>query len=385
MRAGMPKQYLPLGGRTVLEHTLGLLAAHPAIDGLAVAVASGDPHWEALAWTCEKPLIIAAGGAERCHTVLNALDALAPMAAPQDWVLVHDAARPCLRADDLQRLVDTLQDHPVGGLLGIPVCDTMKLADERGEVLRTLERRGMWHALTPQMFRYAALSNALRKAICAGVLVTDEAAAMEHTGVAPLLVEGHADNIKITRPQDLPLAELHLRVQGRLNVPQEIAAMMRIGHGFDAHALAPGRRLVLGGVSIPHERGLAGHSDGDAAIHALCDALLGAAALGDIGQHFPDSSEALKGIDSRILLRRVVALLTERRHGIGNVDVTIVAQAPRLAPHIAQMRTNLAADLGVDADRVSIKATTTERMGYTGREEGIAAHAVALLHKLPER
>jgi 2-C-methyl-D-erythritol 2,4-cyclodiphosphate synthase len=156
---------------------------------------------------------------------------------------------------------------------------------------------------------------------------------------------------------------------------------MRIGHGFDVHAFQAGRRLVLGGVTIPHDRGLAAHSDGDAAIHALCDALLGAAGLGDIGRHFPDTSRDFKDIDSRILLRRVVGLLAERKLRIANVDLTIIAQAPRLAPHIGGMRANLASDLEVSVDRVNVKATTTERLGFTGREEGIAAFAVVLLEE----
>jgi len=155
--------------------------------------------------------------------------------------------------------------------------------------------------------------------------------------------------------------------------------MMRIGHGYDAHRFGPGRPLVLGGVTIPHPQGLIAHSDGDVVIHALCDALLGAAALGDIGRHFPDSSAELAGIDSRILLRRVVSLLREEGLAVGNVDITVVAQVPRIAPHVAAMRANLAADLAVDVSRVNLKATTTEGMGFTGRAEGIAAHAVALL------
>lgn len=156
---------------------------------------------------------------------------------------------------------------------------------------------------------------------------------------------------------------------------------MRIGHGFDAHSFAPGRPLVLGGVTIPYEKGLAAHSDGDVLIHALCDALLGAAGLGDIGRHFPDSNAEFKGIDSRELLRRVVTLLTECRMRVGNVDVTVVAQAPKLAPHIPAMCAHLAADLNLEVTRVNVKATTSEGMGYTGRGEGIAVHAVALLEE----
>lgn len=213
MGAELPKQYLPLAGRPILEHTLERLAGHPAIAAVVVALAPGDLRFQALSLPGPERLVRAVGGAERCHSVLNALEALAGRADPLDWVLVHDAARPCLRRADLDRLMDELASHPTGGLLALPVRDTMKRADAAGEVTETVDRRGLWHALTPQMFRFAALREALRGAIEAGVLVTDEAQAIERTGGRPRLVEGHADNIKVTRPQDLSLAELYLRQQ----------------------------------------------------------------------------------------------------------------------------------------------------------------------------
>lgn len=216
MRAHLPKQYLPLHGRTVIEHTLNRLCAHPAISGMVLALAENDQHWDSLGWTCKKNYLKVVGGAERCHTVLNALDALEAMATPQDWVLVHDAARPCIRNEDIDRLIDEVRDHPVGGLLGVPVRDTMKRSDRAGCVQATLDRRGLWHALTPQIFRFKLLRDALRSALEKGVLVTDESMAVELLGMAPRLVEGHADNIKITRPEDLALAEFFMRKQGRL-------------------------------------------------------------------------------------------------------------------------------------------------------------------------
>ncbi len=216
MRAHLPKQYLPLHGKTVIEHTLNRLCAHPAISGIVLALAENDQYWDSLGWICKKTCLRVAGGAERCHTVLNALDALETVASPQDWVLVHDAARPCVRSEDIDRLIGEVKSHPVGGLLGVPVRDTMKRSDSAGCVQATLDRNSLWHALTPQMFRFELLCSALRRALEKGTLVTDESMALELLGMAPRLVEGHADNIKITRSEDLALAEFFMREQERV-------------------------------------------------------------------------------------------------------------------------------------------------------------------------
>ncbi|WP_297528977.1 2-C-methyl-D-erythritol 4-phosphate cytidylyltransferase [Thiohalobacter sp.] len=216
MRADRPKQYLRLGERTVLEHTLDALWQVPAIAGAVVVRSAEDPFWPQLKLWHERPLWAADGGAERADSVMNGLAVLAAHADTDDWVLVHDAARPCLRRGDVERLIEALRDDPVGGLLAVPVRDTMKAADEGGRVAETLDRSRLWHALTPQMFRLGALRDALQAARAAGRAVTDEASAMEAAGLAPRLVEGHADNIKITRPEDLALAEFFLRAQGRL-------------------------------------------------------------------------------------------------------------------------------------------------------------------------
>mgnify|MGYP001814982304 CR=1 FL=1 len=213
--AEIPKQYLQLGGRRVIEHTLEIFLEHPAIRGVVVALDPSDGLWGATSYAAHPAILRADGGAERCHSVMNALERLARRAGEDDWVLVHDAARPCLRRADLDRLMDRLRAHPVGGLLGVPVRDTMKAADAEGRVRRTVPREGLWHAYTPQMFRLGLLRRALRRVLDGGGLVTDDAAALEQEGLAPVLVEGHADNIKITRPEDLPLAELYLRQQGR--------------------------------------------------------------------------------------------------------------------------------------------------------------------------
>lgn len=220
MGAELPKQYLQIGGRTVLEHTLTALAGVDALAGAVVAVAADDRCWpdvsSGLSSMLAYPLFTAPGGTARAESVLNTLDVLHEFAAPDDWVLVHDAARPCVRADDLSALVTALRDDPVGGLLAVPVRDTLKQADAELRCATTVDRSRLWHALTPQMFRLGVLREALRAAQAAGVSVTDDAAAMEHAGLRPRLIEGHADNLKITRPEDLVLAEFHLRQQGRL-------------------------------------------------------------------------------------------------------------------------------------------------------------------------
>ncbi len=214
--ATIPKQYLDLGGRSVIDRTLDLLVPEARIGGVWVALDPADSLWGRTAYAAHPRVRRVVGGAERCHSVLQALEDLGRRAAPDDWVLVHDAARPCLRQADLERLIETLIDDPVGGILAVPVRDTMKRADGNGRIAATLDRSALWHAYTPQMFRLGTLSEALAAAIASGDLVTDEAAAIERIGLAPRLVEGHGDNIKITRAEDLALARFYLEQQGRV-------------------------------------------------------------------------------------------------------------------------------------------------------------------------
>lgn len=213
MGSEVPKQYLQLDGRAVIDHTIERLLFHPAIDGVYVALSDADSRWQATEFAGHPDLVTLPGGVERCHSVLNALDGLAARASVDDWVLVHDAARPCVRRDDIERLIDRVRSHPVGGLLGMPVRDTMKRTDAADLIEETVERSRLWHAFTPQMFRLGTLRNALRHALQDGFLVTDEASAIERIGHRPLMVEGHADNLKITRPDDLPLASYYLARQ----------------------------------------------------------------------------------------------------------------------------------------------------------------------------
>jgi len=216
MGATLPKQYLTLSGQPLLTHTVTRLAGHPLIQGVMVVLAADDQHFHKLPFSAKRSLFTTTGGAERCHSVLSGLRALMAHARDDDWVLVHDAARPCVRGEDITRLIETLRDHAVGGLLGLPVADTMKRTDAEGNVIATVPRDGLWRALTPQMFRLGLLRQALEEALRKGLLVTDEAQAMEAAGHVPRMVEGHADNIKITRPQDLTLADLYLKQQERM-------------------------------------------------------------------------------------------------------------------------------------------------------------------------
>lgn len=215
MGSAVPKQYLELNGRRVIDHTIERLLLHPAVDGLYLALSEEDHWWKDTEFADHPDLVRVPGGTERCHSVFNALELLRRRAQRHDWVLVHDAARPCIRRSDIDHLIEMLRSHDVGGLLGMPVRDTMKRTDAADRILETVERDRLWHAFTPQMFRFGVLSDALKAALDAGVLVTDEASAVEWAGLRPIMVEGHADNLKITRPEDLPLAAYYLDRQGQ--------------------------------------------------------------------------------------------------------------------------------------------------------------------------
>lgn len=365
----LPKQYLPLLGKPLIHHTLAVFCAHPDIARVYVVISPHDTNW--IDYADAKVQVLRCGGDTRAASVLGGLLAMVEEVAADDWVLVHDAARPCLSRELLDRLLKALGNDAVGGLLAVPVADTLKRASPDGCIVRTEPREGLWRAQTPQMFRYGLLSNAL---IAMGAdTPTDEAQAVESFGHTPRLVLGEEHNLKVTYAEDLVMAELIL--QGRYDTN------LRIGHGFDVHQLVAGRSCIIGGVDIPHEKGLAGHSDADVLLHAICDALLGASALGDIGKHFPNTDPRYQGIDSRKLLRHVVGLLRDKGYAIRNIDATVIAEAPMLSLHIPAMCANIAADTGLAADAVNVKATTSEKLGFLGRGEGIAAEAVCLIVK----
>ena len=351
----LAKQFSCCAGKPVMRHAAEALAAsgvmiQPVGDAVAIDAA--------LAGLAHRPAV--PGGASRQASVLAGLEALAG-AAP-DVVLVHDAARPFIPPGTVAALLAALAGHG-GAIPAVPVADTLKRGDA-GRITGTVDRSGLFRAQTPQAFRYPLLL-ALHRAAAAGA--TDDASVLEAAGHAVALVAGHEDNIKITWPEDLVRMARILRP----------ALSPRVGTGFDVHVLAVGRRLMLCGIEVPHERGLAGHSDADVGIHALCDAIYGALADGDIGRHFPPGDNSFKDMDSAIFLRHAAARVAARGGTIANVDVTLICERPKIAPHAAAMMARLAGLLGIDVGRVSVKATTTERLGFAGRMEGIAAQAVA--------
>jgi 2-C-methyl-D-erythritol 4-phosphate cytidylyltransferase / 2-C-methyl-D-erythritol 2,4-cyclodiphosphate synthase len=386
LRAGTPgpKQYARLSGRALVGHTLHALMDVTRLQAALVVLADDDMLFEREVPEFSGPRcwLVRRGGASRAQTVANGLHALLERGADHtDWVLVHDAARALIQPRSIDRLIDECLDDAVGGLLALPVADTLK-AERDGRSAATVERRDKWAAQTPQMFRIGVLGDALRRA---GGAVTDEASAIEAIGLRPRLVMGDAANIKITWPEDLARAQALLAVRGGLTENRAPgAATLCVGEGWDVHALVVGRPLVLGGVTIPHSHGLLAHSDGDALLHAIIDALFGAAALGDIGHHFPDTDDTFRGADSTVLLRAAGERVRAAGHQIVNIDSTVIAQAPRLAPHVDAMRQRIASALSLDPGCVNVKAKTAEKMGPVGEGLAIEARAICLLQRLPE-
>jgi 2-C-methyl-D-erythritol 4-phosphate cytidylyltransferase / 2-C-methyl-D-erythritol 2,4-cyclodiphosphate synthase len=375
-RLGVPEKVLvPLAGRPMIAWSLGALE-HAATVGSVVIVAGAHTH-EAIAWLVRdegfaKVHAVVAGGERRQDSVAAGLAAL-----PEDIeiVVIHDGARPLAEPALFDDCVRTAAETGAA-IAATPVADSLKRVVE-GEIAATVDRTGLWAAQTPQAFRLAALRRAMEAS--AGATVTDEALLCEAAGLPVRIVSASAANLKVTRSEDIAVAEALLREREERQLP------VRTGIGYDAHRFAPGRRLVLGGVEIPHAQGLAGHSDADALLHAIADAILGAAALGDIGEHFPPSDERFRDADSQELLRDVARLVREAGWAPVNVDTTVLAEAPRLAPHVSLMRERIAACLGIAPDAVGVKATTNEGMGAIGRGEGIAALAIATLVPASDR
>jgi 2-C-methyl-D-erythritol 4-phosphate cytidylyltransferase/2-C-methyl-D-erythritol 2,4-cyclodiphosphate synthase len=365
LRAGLAKQWLALGGVTVLRRAARLVAGCELVDDLVVVVPPGDepraaPEIEGLG----KGARAVAGGASRADSVRNGLAALPPC----EVVLVHDAARPFASGGLVARVAEAAA-RDGAALAARPVTDTVKRAAGPGEpprVAATLDRRELWLAQTPQGFRRDLLERAFAVAGPAASTATDECALVEALGAPVTLVPGEPGNFKITSPEDVARA--------RALTEPPVAS----GVGYDCHRFEAGRRLVLGGVEFEGD-GLLGHSDADVCAHAIGDAILGAAGLGDLGRHFPDTDPRWKGVSSLLLLREIAARAAEAGWRVGNADVTLAARRPKIAPRAAEMQERLAGALGVAPAQVNVKATTGEGMGFVGRGEGIAAHAVALL------
>jgi 2-C-methyl-D-erythritol 4-phosphate cytidylyltransferase/2-C-methyl-D-erythritol 2,4-cyclodiphosphate synthase len=357
----MPKQYLDLAGRPVLRHTLAALAANPQIDAIRCVIHPDDRQLYDLAAVGLGLLEPVDGGATRQDSVRLGLESLAELSP--DLVLIHDGARPFLDAGTIGRVVAALAEHP-GAIPAIPVADTLKHGCH-GLVTATVERANLFRAQTPQGFRYGPILEAHRAA--AGFELTDDAAVAERAQLAVALVAGSEDNVKITTTADLDRARRQFGGSGE----------SRTGSGFDVHRFVPGTGVWLCGVPVPHDAALDGHSDADVALHALTDAVLGAIAAGDIGHHFPPSDARWKGAASHLFLAHAAGLVGALGGRITHVDVTIVCERPKVGPHRASMAARVAEILGIYQNRVSVKATTTEGLGFTGRREGIAAQATA--------
>lgn len=321
--------------------------------------------------------VVVAGGAERTDSVKNAL-AFAPQ---EGFVAVHDGARPFAGVEVFERTLAAAQQTGAA-IAAVPVKNTIKVVDGEDFVAATPQRSSLRAVQTPQIFKAEILHRAYGEENLKGAAVTDDASLVERLGVKVAVAMGSYENIKITTPEDLLLAEKICTDRGMVMQPQVKIPQLRVGTGYDVHRLTENRKLILCGVQVPYELGLDGHSDADVAVHALMDALLGAAGLGDIGRHFPDTDERFRGADSMKLLAHVMALLKERCWRVNNADVTIIAQQPKLAGFIPQMKENLKTALELTDDAVNVKATTTEKLGFTGRGEGIAAEAVVSLIKI---
>lgn len=368
MGTDVPKQFLKIGGRTILETTVAVFDKNPYVDQILVLTGQNFVEYcEDLCRPFDKVCGILPGGKERQDTVWEAVKRI----PEEDLILIHDGVRPYVTDAVIEGVLFGAKSAGAA-VPAVASKDTVRQTFAEAACVpegaqeapvpgsRTLDRKTLFQVQTPQGFQSSVIRKAYEQAYRDGFLGTDDASLAERTGQPILLTEGDYANIKITTREDLPME-------------------MRVGSGYDVHRLTEGRKLILGGVDIPYEKGLDGHSDADVMVHALMDALLGAAGLGDIGRHFPDTDPQYKGISSLKLLEIVNQRIHEAGYELGNADVTIIAQRPKLAGYISQMEENLAAVLGADVRQINVKATTTEKLGFTGRGEGIAAEAVCII------
>jgi len=371
---GLPKQFRSLGESTVLGATLHHFIHHPEINHVRVVIHRDDEilyraATAAMAGT-DRLLPPVYGGAERQESVRLGLESLEDI--EPEIVLIHDAARPFLSDDLIGQLIRSFDNDAVSGVLpGQPILDTVKRVDEAGWVTGTVDRTGLWRAQTPQGFRFREILAAHRAV--EGQALTDDAAVAEACGLRVKLIEGNPDNFKLTTQADFDRAESLATMKRSQTAAQDY----RTGFGFDVHAFEPGDHVTICGVRISNHAGLKGHSDADVGLHAITDAILGAIADGDIGDHFPPSEEQWKGAPSRIFAEHAANLVRNRGGRLVHVDLTLICERPKVKPHRAAMREATAGILGLPLSAVSIKATTTEKLGFTGREEGIAAQAIA--------
>ncbi|PIE55959.1 MAG: bifunctional 2-C-methyl-D-erythritol 4-phosphate cytidylyltransferase/2-C-methyl-D-erythritol 2,4-cyclodiphosphate synthase [Desulfobulbus propionicus] len=373
MGSRLPKQLLEIGGEPLLVKTCRVFWQHPKVNEIVVVVPPAfAPDIEAILQKHCTPaifgrILLVHGGARRQDSVYLGVKALSPEI---EMVLVHDGARPLVDTALISRCLQAAHEYGAA-IAALEVKDTLKRVED-GLIRATVDRGNLWQAQTPQTVRRRLLEEAFSAAEHQGLLATDEASLLEELGIPVRIVNGSERNLKITRPGDLELAQI---LTGGQRPPMNDT----IGHGFDAHRLVDGLPLILGGVAIEHHQGLLGHSDADVLSHALGDAILGALGLGDLGRHFPDDDEQYRGVSSLTLLEAIIDKAAAAGYALGNADITVVCQRPRLAPYIKMMKKTLAHTCDCRPEQLNIKATTTEQMGYTGRGEGIAAHAVVLM------
>ncbi|MEF2550158.1 bifunctional 2-C-methyl-D-erythritol 4-phosphate cytidylyltransferase/2-C-methyl-D-erythritol 2,4-cyclodiphosphate synthase [Aurantimonas sp. A2-1-M11] len=372
-RAGLssqgPKQYRLLAGRAVIAHTIRIFLQHPAIDRVVLVIHRDDRELLSAALGKDLDQVqITLGGATRQDSVRRGLAGLAD-AAP-DLVLIHDAVRPFADAALIDRTLAAIDDA-AGAIPAIAVPDTLKKAGPDGQIEATVDRRALHAAQTPQGFPFIAILDAHEAAAASGRDdFTDDSSIAEWAGLAVRLVEGLAENVKLTTARDIALADERMRgMRPMIDV--------RTGNGYDVHRLVAGDHVTLCGIAIPHDQALDGHSDADVGLHALTDALLATCGAGDIGDHFPPSDPQWRGAPSRIFVEKAVEIVRARGGRIMNADISLICEAPKIAPHRAAMRAAIADMIGLDAARVSVKATTNETIGFVGRREGIAAIATA--------
>lgn len=371
LSAEIAKQYLQINGLPVLVHTLNVFEKAEIVDEIILVVPESDIVF------VQKDLIsrnnfkkvkkIIAGGDERQDSVRNGIAAIDEKC---DIILVHDGVRPFVTKEMINNAAKAVCNYPAA-VIGVPAKDTIKETEDNGVVVRTVPRRNLWITQTPQAFQFKVLQQAYQAAYFDKFYGTDDASLVERIGIPVKMITGSYENIKITTKEDLVIAEAVLKSK------REEKMQLRTGLGYDSHRFAEGRKLILGGVEIPHEKGLQGHSDADALIHAICDALLGAAGAGDIGRHFPDNDPAYKDISSMILLERVREIIAEKGFSAANIDASIIMEAPKLAPFADGITANIAQALNISVSNVNIKAKTNEGMGFAGRNEGVAVFAVA--------
>ena len=364
----IPKQYLEIGGISILRRTIDIFLENSTIDHIQVIIHPNDQNlYEDAVTGLELPAPVF-GGETRQKSVLNGLEAIAKIAP--EYVYIHDAARPFLDQDTLNNLIENVEKH--GAVIpALPVTDTIKYKTE-DHINNTLDRSYLYRAQTPQAFRYKAIFMAHRRHEDKDL--TDDSAIAEQSGLKVRIIPGSANNFKITTTDDLIKAE---------NMTQSSYTDVRTGYGVDVHAFETGDHVVLGGIKIPHDHKLKGHSDADVALHAITDALLGALAMGDIGEHFPPDDDQWKGVSSDIFLKHATKLIDDKDGVIANIDLTIICEAPKISPHRDLIRDRISEIIDLDIDRISVKATTTEKLGFMGRQEGIMAQAVATI-RLPE-